>query len=154
MKLKALILFGTSVMILSGCNSGEDESKNDEANQETSEESSKGETKGSEKVESDSASKDSDSGLLNLNNTEEGWINFEGELGGNSEYITSGFIEYNPESKYKLSKGGYIAYYSGEDFIKTTQQEFEGPIERVPKADQIRISFHESFEESISLTEQ
>lgn len=157
MKFKALILIGTSVMILTGCNSEETKEGDVQANKDTettTEEATTADTTDNEEVETDSASEEYDSGLLNLNETEAGWINSEGELGGNSEYITTGLIDYDPAKQYELSHGAYIAYYSGDSFIKTSQQEFEGPIEQVPEADQIRVSYHSSFEGSINLQEQ
>ncbi|WP_017548115.1 hypothetical protein [Salinicoccus carnicancri] len=153
MKFKAFLLLGTSLMILSAC-SGESSEENADAeteettdSAETSEGSSEtGETKESAEVE--------DGGLIDKESTEPGWINFGGEHGGNPEYLTTNTIEYDPSKQYELSQGAYVAYYSGEEFIETSQMEHGGEIQTVENADNIRISYHKSFNNKINLSEQ
>lgn len=108
----------------------------------------------SDKTGADVASEipDQKDNLMNVKNTETGWINFSGELGGNSDYLTTESIKYNPEKEYQLSEGAYISYYEGNEFIKTIQEEFPTNIEQVNRADNIKISFHKSFIDKIQLT--
>lgn len=94
-----------------------------------------------------------DGGLMDLNNTENGWLNFDGEVGGNTEYRITPRIEYNPDKVYDLNIGAYITYYNGDEFIQTVQQA-EGAIEQVEEADNIRVSYHYTFEDKISLNEK
>ena len=100
------------------------------------------------------AGEGNNSNLIDRNNTEPGWINSKGELGGNHEYATTDFLDYNPDKEYELNQGGYIAYYKGNQFIKMIQEEYASTIENVPEADKIRISYHKSFEDMIKLTEK
>src|SRR5699024_1844729 len=109
---------------------------------------------GSEEKDSKSTEQQGNTNLIDKNSTTAGWINSKGELGGNPEYATTDYIEYDPDKEYDLNQGGYIAYYDGDEFIKTVQEEFASTIENVPEADQIRISYHKSFENMIELTEK
>ena len=158
MKFKTLLLLGTSLMILSACNgeSSEETEENADAKTEetaessgTSEESSK-----TNETEESVESEVEDGGLIDKSKTESGWINFAGEHGGNPDYMTTDTIEYDSSKQYKLSQGAYIAYYNGEEFIETYQMEHGGPIQQVEGADNIRISYHKSFNNKIKLTEQ
>lgn len=163
MKTKKLFLLGVSMMILAGC-SGESEKANGETEEgmgtlsAESEEGNESESENSTESESeptdDSNEEPShDSGLLDLSDTEEGWLNFEGDIGENSEYRITPKIEYNPDTDYKINNGAYVTYYNGDEFIETVQQA-EGVIEQVDEADNIRVSYHNSFGNKISLTEQ
>ncbi|WP_020006130.1 acyltransferase family protein [Salinicoccus albus] len=109
-------------------------------------------TESSTEQSADSGSEDSN--LLENTSTEPGWINFSGESGGNPEYVTTSPIEYNPDKEYELNEGAYIAYYNGDEFLETVQKENASTLEAVPEADHIRISYHESFEEKLELTEK
>src|SRR5699024_12401930 len=94
-----------------------------------------------------------DTGLLDLSDTEEGWLNFEGDVGGNAEYRITPEIEYNPDTDYEINNGAYVTYYNGDEFNKTVQKG-KGTIEQVTEADNIRVSYHSSFGNKIALTEQ
>lgn len=164
MKLKLFFLLITSIIFLYGCS--EESAENEEATGEgmgtLSAESEEGnETEGSPEESSenedlndeDTQETKNDNGLLDLSNTESGWINFEGMLGGSSDYQTTEPIEYDSSKDYELTIGAYIVYYNGDEYIQTVQ-ESEGTIEQVEEADNIRVSYHKSFSESISLDEQ
>src|SRR5699024_8756867 len=164
MKTKKLLLLGVSMLILAGCG-GEAEEANGESEEgmgtlsTESEEGTGSESENAENSESestgDSSSEESshDSGLLDLSDNEEGWLNFEGEVSGNTEYRITPEIEYNPDTDYEINNGAYVTYYNGDEFIKTVQQG-EGVIEQVEDADNIRVSYHNSFGNKIALTEQ
>ena len=164
MKIKKYLLLGIGMLVLAGCN-GESEEANGEAEEgmgtlsAESEEGSDAETDSateSEKEATDESSEEEpshDTGLLDLNDNEEGWLNFEGEIGGNNEYRITPAIDYDPNKDYEINNGAYVTYYSGEEFIKTVQQS-EGIIEQVEEADNIKVSYHNSFRNKISLTEQ
>lgn len=165
MKIKTFFLLSASLIILSGCGDEEKETENKgsgesmgtlnpESEEENSTESNESAPDDSEENQESEEKTTHDSGLLDLDNTEAGWINFEGELGGNSDYHTTSPVEYNPNQNYVLTKGGYIAYYKSEEFIKTIQQTADEPIEQVQGADSIRVSYHSSFRNSIALNEQ
>src|SRR5699024_12742817 len=120
MKLKTLFLLSTSFVILTGCGNEEektDDEKSGESmgtlNPESVEESENDNSNNDDTGKKEETENDSthDSGLLDLNNTETGWINFEGNLGRNSEYITSSTIEYNPNQHFVLTKVGNIVYF-------------------------------------------
>lgn len=160
MKFKTLLLLGTSLMVLSACNgessdgAEESEENADAKTEETTESSGTSEESSEPSVTEESAESEvEDGGLLDKSNTEPGWINFAGEHGGNPDYVTTGTIEYDSSKQYELSEGAYIAYYSGEEFIETSQMEHGGPIQQVEGADNIRISYHKSFNKKINLTE-
>src|SRR5699024_8766580 len=133
MKIKKYLLLGVSMMILAGCG-GESEETNGEAEEgmgtlsAESEEGSDAETdrateRGSESNEESSEEEPThDTGLLDLSDTEEGWLNFEGDVGGNAEYRITPEIEYNPDTDYEINNGAYVTYYNGDEFIKTVQQ--------------------------------
>lgn len=163
MKSKTLFVLGISLMVLSACNGFTEEEEeaesaktnteeNTESNGSTADDSSENaeSTETSDEVSSETV----DSGLIDNSNNESGWINFEGQLGGNAKYFTTSPIEYDPSKQYELTEGGYIAYYSGENFIQTVQKERGGTIEQVPEADNIRISYHKTFKDKISLKAQ
>src|SRR5699024_10600314 len=165
MKLKLFFLLITSIIFLYGCS--EESAENEEATGEgmgtLSAESEEGnETEGSPEESSenedlndeDTQETKNDNGLLDLSNTESGWINFEGVLGGSSEYRTSQPVEYNPEQDYELSPGAYISYFNGDEFIQTMLYNEPTTIEQVPEADNIRVSYHNSFESKLALNEQ
>lgn|SRR5699024_7180140 len=152
MKYKTLILIGTSLMILSACNGSDSEEESKTTNIDTEESTENaGDNNESEKSAS---SKAGDSVLIDKEKTESGWINYEGEFGGNIGYLTTGPIEYDPSKQYELSHGGYIAYYNGEEFIETSQMGDGGLIKQVESADNIRISYHDSFNKNINLVKQ
>ena|SRR5699024_379252 len=166
MKTKKLLLLGVSMMLLAAC-SGESEEANGESEEgmgtlsAESEEGTESERESENATDSDSESTDDsyeesshDSGLLDLSDTEEGWLNFEGDIGENSEYRITPEVDYNPETDYEINNGAYISYYNGDEFIKTVLQNETGAIEQVEEADNIRLSFHNSFEDRISLTEK
>ena len=158
MKFKTLLLLGTSLMVLSACNgeSSEETEENADAKTEETAESS-GTSEGSSetnKTEEFAESEVENGGLIDKSKTEAGWINFAGEHGGNPDYMTTDTIEYDSSKQYELSQGAYIAYYSGKEFIETSQMEHGGPIQQVEGADNIRISYHKSFNNKIKLTEQ
>src|SRR5699024_9423794 len=145
MKTKKLLLLGVSMMILAGC-AGESEEV-DESSEEgmgtlsaETEESNEAETDSAAESESESTEDSAeeepshDTGLLDLNDNEEGWINFEGDVGGNNEYRITPKIDYDPNKNYEINNGTYVTYYSGDEFIKTVQQA-EGLIEQVEDAD-------------------
>jgi len=164
MKTKKLLLLGVSMMVLAAC-SGESEEANGESEEGVgtlsaeSEEGTEAESENATDNESESTDDSNgdpshDSGLLDLNDTEEGWLNFEGEVAGNEEYRITPAIEYNPDTDYEINDGAYITYYNGDEFIKTVLQNEAGEIEQVEDADSIRLSFHNSFMDRLSLTEQ
>lgn len=162
MNTKKFFLLGVSMMILAGCG-GESEETNEsseegmgtlsaeseEVNESESDKATDHETESTDGGEAPSH----DSGILDLSETEEGWLNFEGDVGGNLEYRITPVIEYNPDIDYEINNGAYVTYYSGDEFIKTVQQA-EGVIEQVEEADNIRVSYHNSFGNKIALTEQ
>lgn len=164
MKLNKFLLLGTIIFILSGCGGEAEESSENsedgmgtlssESGEINEEEGNNGAVDNNESENNvDNDESNNDSGLLDLSNTETGWINFEGEMGGNIEYQATQPIEYDSNKDYELNSGAYIAYFNGEEFIQTVNQS-PGVIESVESADNIRLSFHESFSNSISLTEQ
>ena len=112
-----------------------------------------GKNKSQNSMKSDDKKSQNESGLLNLSNTEKGWINFEGEVGGNTEYRITPKIEYTSDKTYEINTGAYVSYYNGDEFIKTVQQP-EGAIEQVDDADNILVSYHYTFENKISLKEK
>src|SRR5699024_4307895 len=112
-----------------------------------------GKNKSQDSMESEDKKSQNESGLLNLSNTEKGWINFEGEVGGNTEYRITPKIEYTSDKTYEINTGAYVSYYNGDEFIKTVQQP-EGAIEQVDDADNILVSYHYTFENKISLKEK
>lgn len=162
--MKKLFLLGASMFILASCG-GKPVETNGEAEEDMgtlsaeSEEGSDAETDSATESETDATEESSeeepthDTGLLDLNDNEEGWLNFEGEIGGNNEYRITPAIDYDSNKDYEINNGAYVTYYSGEEFIKTVQQE-EGLIEQVEEADNIKVSYHNSFRNKISLTEQ
>jgi len=155
MKFKNLLLFGTSLMVLAACNGNDSETENEtpEADsEETTQENE--ENTGSNESEDTAETKVEDGGLINKENTEPGWINFAGEHGGNPEYLTTDIIEYDSSKQYELSEGAYVAYYNGEEFLETSQMEHGGEIQQVENADNIRVSYHKSFNNKINLSEQ
>src|SRR5690625_3587021 len=154
MKFKTLLL-GTSLVLLSACNGdGSEEEAETEASdtEETSQENEANTESGSGEDTAENTVEDG--GLINKETTEPGWINFAGELGGNPEYLTTDTIEYDPSKQYELSQGAYVAYYNGEEFIETSQMEHGGEIQTLENADNIRISYHKSFNNKINLSEQ
>ena len=161
MKIKNILLLGVSIMILTGCGGETDEGSEDgmgtlnteSENTNNIEEDAQEGSEATDLNEEKSEVTTSDNGLMDLNNTEPGWINFEGILGGSSEYRTTEPIEYDSSQDYELTRGAYIVYYNGDEYIKTVQ-ESEGTIEKVENADNIRVSYHKSFSEVISLTEK
>ena len=92
--------------------------------------------------------------LLEFEGTETGWINFDGEISDNNEYRITTAIEYEPEKDYTLTIGSYISYYSGEEFIKTVQHNPEESVEQVEEADNIKVSYHYTFEDRIELIKE
>lgn len=165
MKLKTFFLLGASLMILAGCGGEEEETKNgesgeglgtlgSESEEESGNENNDTATEDSKKDEESTGEATHDSGLLDLNNTESGWVNFEGNLGGNSDYRTTAPVEYDSNQNYVLTEGGYVAYYNGEEYVKTVQQAADEPIEQVPETDNIRVSYHKSFSNVIALNQQ
>src|SRR5699024_210581 len=164
MKTKKLFLLSISMMILAGCG-GESEETNENSEEgmgtlsAESEEGNKSETDNATESESESTEESAeeepshDTGLLDLSDNEEGWVNFEGDVGGNNEYRITPKIDYDPNKNYEINNGAYVTYYSGDEFIKTVQQA-EGLIEQVADADNIQVSYHNSFRNKISLTEQ
>ena len=166
MKLKPLFLLGASLMILSACGNedskgngtaSEDDgmgtlsSESESGDETVSEETSSGDTESNEDSVEET---EQNNGLLDLSETENGWINFDGVLGGSYEYRTSQPVEYNPEQNYDLSTGAYIAYFNGDEFIQTVLYNEPTTIEQVPEADNIRVSYHNSFESKLALNEQ
>jgi len=99
----------------------------------------------------DNESFSNDGGLIDLRTTETGLIDFEGHISENSEYLITQSIPYDPDTVYELKEGAYISYYNEDEFIKTVLQNETGEIEQVEGADNIRMSFHKSFEDRISL---
>src|SRR5699024_3595174 len=95
----------------------------------------------------------SNNSLLDLKETEKGWINFEGEVGDNAEYRITPKIDYNPDKNYEINIGAYISYYNNDEFIKTIQQA-EGIIEKVEEADSIIVSYHYTFENKMLFKEK
>ena len=158
MKIKKYLFLGISMLVLAGC-SGESEETNEESEEGMGTLSAESEKNNEVKTESESTEESSeeepshDMGLLELNDNEEGWINFEGGVGGNNEYRITPKIDYDPGKNYEINNGAYITYYSGDEFIKTVQQS-GGLIEQVSEADNIRVSYHNSFRNKISLIEQ
>lgn len=164
MKIKRYLILSISMMILAGC-AGESEEV-DESSEEgmgtlsaETEEGNETETDNDSESESESTEESAeeepshDTGLLDLSDNEEGWVNFEGDVGGNNEYRITPKIDYDPNKNYEINNGAYVTYYSGDEFIKTVQQA-EGLIEQVADADNIQVSYHNSFRNKISLTEQ
>src|SRR5699024_907150 len=143
--IKKYLLLGIGMLVLAGC-SGESEETSGESEEgmgtlsTESEEGTESEMDSDTESESGSAEKSSeeepthDTGLLDLSDNEEGWINFEGDVGGNNEYRITPAIDYDPKKDYEINNGAYVSYYSGEEFIKTVQQA-EGSIEQVEEAD-------------------
>ena len=163
MKIKKYLLLGVSMVVLAGC-SGESEEANGESEEgmgtlsAESEERTESESENTKENESESTDDSNeepshDSGLLELSENEEGWLNFEGDVGENSEYRITPEIEYNPDTDYEINNGAYVTYYNGDEFIKTVQQA-EGVIEQVEDADNIKVSYHNSFGNKISLIEK
>ncbi|WP_462420199.1 hypothetical protein [Salinicoccus sp. Marseille-QA3877] len=160
MKTTKLFLLGVSMMILAGCG-GESEETNENSEEgmgtlsAETEESNEPEADNTSESEAESTEEDPthDTGLLDLSDNEEGWLNYEGDVGGNNEYRITPKIDYNPNKNYEINKGAYVTYYSGDEFIKTVQQA-EGLIEQVENADNIQVSYHNSFRNTISLSEQ
>lgn len=161
---KKLLLLGVSMMVLAGCSSdseaanGESEegmgTLSDESEEGTEAESENATNNESESTDDSNEEPSHESGLLDLSDTEEGWLNFKGEVGSNAEYRITPAIEYNPNSDYEINNGAYVTYYNGDEFIKTVLHDEAGVIEQVDDADSIRLSFHNSFLDRISLTEQ
>src|SRR5699024_10929894 len=149
MKFKTLLL-GTSLMVLSACNGDASEEEAETQASDTEETSQENEANTESSKDEESVE---DGGLIDKESTEQGWINFAGEHGGNPEYLTTDTIEYDPSKQYELSQGAYVAYYSGEEFIETSQMEHGGEIQTVENADNIRISYHKSFNNNINLSE-
>src|SRR5699024_1254433 len=164
MGIKKYLLLGISMMLLAGC-SGESEEANGESEEGmgtlSAESEENNEATADNATESDSESTEEsaeeepthDTGLLDLSDNEEGWLNFEGGVGRNNEYRMTPAIDYDPNKDYEINNGAYVTYYSGEEFIKTVQQT-EGSIEQVEEADNIKVSYHNSFRNKISLAEQ
>ncbi|SDL33521.1 hypothetical protein SAMN05216216_1446 [Lacicoccus qingdaonensis] len=159
--MKKFFLLGVSMFVLAGCG-GDSEEANGESEEgmgtldSESEEEIESENDNSTESEEEANNEDSshDSGLLDLNDTDPGWINYEGERTGSSEYQTTPPVEYDPSLQYEISVGAYIAYFNGDEFIDTVQQGSSGQIEQVEEADTIRVSYHNSFADRISLTEE
>lgn len=166
MKLKPFFLLGASLMIMAACGNGGSEEGATEADDDgmgtLSSESESGDETASEETSSVDTESNEESieeteqnnGLLDLSETETGWINFDGVLGGSYEYRTSQPVEYNPEKDYELSSGAYISYFNGDEFIQTMLYNEPTTIEQVPEADNIRVSYHNSFESKLALNEQ
>lgn len=164
MGIKKYLLLGISMMLLAGC-SGESEEANGESEEgmgtlsAESEENNEATADNATESESESTEESAeeepthDTGLLDLSDNEEGWITFDGDVGGNNEYRITPAIDYDPNINYEINNGAYVTYYSGEEFIKTVQQA-EGSIEQVEEADNIKVSYHNTFRNKISLEEQ
>ena len=164
MKIKKYLLLGIGMLVLAGC-SGDSDEANGEAEEGMGTMSAESEVETEEEMDNDTESESEtgeesseeepthDTGLLDLSDNEEGWINFEGDVGGNNEYRITPVIDYDSNKSYEINKGAYVTYYSGEEFIKTVQQA-EGSIEQVEEADNIKVSYHNSFRNKISLAEQ
>src|SRR5699024_5215964 len=152
MKFKTLLL-GTSLVVLSACNGDASEEEVGTQASDTEETSQENEAN-TESSKGEESAEVEDGGLIDKESTEQRWINFAGEHGGNAEYLTTDTIEYDPSKQYELSQGAYVAYYSGEEFIETSQMEHGGEIQTVENADNIRISYHKSFNNNINLSEQ
>lgn len=75
--------------------------------------------------------------------TEGSWIQEDGSLAPHSDFVITEPIEYNSKNTYKIHLSGYIAYYEGEDFIKTVRYSNEIPtdIESVPNANYIKVNY-------------
>src|SRR5699024_6034338 len=141
MKIKRYLILSISMMILAGY-AGEAEEVDESAEEgmgTLSAESAEGketetdndsESESESTEESDEEEPSHDTGLIDLSDNEEGWVNFEGDVGGNNEYRITPKIDYDPNKNYEINNGAYVTYYSGDEFIKTVQQA-EGLIEQV-----------------------
>jgi len=145
MKFRSLLVFGTTLLVLSAC-SGEDGNNEEETddNNNLSEETS--ETKETSNVTNGES-------VLNLNDSEAGWVNFNGEHAGSIDYRVSPKIEYDSSETYVLNIDAYISYFNDDEFIETKLTS-KGPIESIDNADNIRVSYHKSFEERLTLTKE
>lgn len=158
MNFKDCILIGSAILILTGCSDESDSSENN-TSQETNIEENSGEinesTEGAETSEGEGKVSNStpQDNMLDLENFEPGWINFEGELKGSPDYRVTPEISYDPASQYKLNIGAYISYFNNGEFIETVQSS-SGSIDQIEGADTIRVSYHKSFTDNISLTKK
>src|SRR5699024_557065 len=160
MKIKSFVLFSSALLLLTACSdSGEESTDNasdgantEETSAETSESTSEENSSTSDSEEVDASESSSDN-LLDIENSEGGWINFSGESKGSPDYKVTPEIEYDPASEYELNIGAYISYFSNGEFLETVQSS-SGPIEQVEDADTIRVSYHNSFEDKIALTKK
>jgi len=129
------ILGVTSLLTLSACTNSESPDSSEDTNQstQTNENVSQGNL-----IDKDSVAKGQ-------------WINFEGQETVSSSYVTTDNITYDLNVTYELSGGSYVSYYNGEEFLETVLQNEPGPIESVDNADSIKLSFNETFLDTLKL---
>ena len=82
--------------------------------------------------------------LINkVNSIDDSWINYEGGRENNNTMVQSQFIPYDPDKEYEVNYPAYIAYYDGEEFLKTERfQDTPVFIDTVEEADGVIVSFN------------
>lgn len=157
MKFKTFLLLSSTLLFLAACSDESESSEETTSEDTTTEETSEDNTESTDETETSEEGTESNSesgeNLLDIENSEAGWINFAGELKGSPDYRVTPELLYDPSSQYELNIGAYVSYFSNGEFLETVQTS-SGPINQVEGADSIRVSYHNSFEENISLTEQ
>lgn len=91
--------------------------------------------------------------LINkVNSIDDSWINYEGQQENNNTMIQSQFIPYQPDKEYEVNYPTYIAYYDGEEFLKTERfQDTPVFIDTVEEADGIIVSFNKKNKNGMKL---
>lgn len=139
-----LLAFFSSLLFLVACGN---ESSDTSANQNDENASKSSETKqeNTEDEESNISKKYDLNSILHDTGieTEERWIQEDGKLAANKEFVVSESIEYDPNNTYNIQLSSYVSYFKDDVFIKTNRHsaDEDREIESVDVANQIKISY-------------